>query len=110
MSSEEQARDRRLLTEAARLRGRSWRIVPHPGPVTEQATAAGGKSGALRAGIFGLNDGLVSNLSLIFGVAGAASATTSSSSPASPGCWRARSRWAPASTSRCASSARSSSA
>jgi VIT1/CCC1 family predicted Fe2+/Mn2+ transporter len=45
--------------------------VPHPGPVTEQNTAAGGKSGALRAGIFGLNDGLVSNLSLIFGVAGA---------------------------------------
>ena len=71
MTSEEQARDRRLLTEAERLRGRSWRIVPHPGPVTEQNTAAGGKSGALRAGIFGLNDGLVSNLSLIFGVAGA---------------------------------------
>ena len=71
MSSDEQARDRRLLTEAERLRGRSWRIVPHPGPVTEQGTAAGGKSGALRAGIFGLNDGLVSNLSLIFGVAGA---------------------------------------
>jgi VIT1/CCC1 family predicted Fe2+/Mn2+ transporter len=71
MSSEEQARDRRLLTEAERLRGRSWRIVPHPGPVSEQGNAAGGKSGALRAGIFGLNDGLVSNLSLIFGVAGA---------------------------------------
>jgi VIT1/CCC1 family predicted Fe2+/Mn2+ transporter len=31
----------------------------------------GGKSGALRAAIFGVNDGLVSNLSLIFGVAGA---------------------------------------
>jgi vacuolar iron transporter family protein len=30
-----------------------------------------GKSGALRAAIFGLNDGLVSNLSLIMGVAGA---------------------------------------
>jgi VIT1/CCC1 family predicted Fe2+/Mn2+ transporter len=27
------------------------------------------KSGALRAAIFGMNDGLVSNLSLIFGVA-----------------------------------------
>ena len=35
----------------------------------EQRT--GGKSGALRAAIFGVNDGLVSNLSLIFGVAGA---------------------------------------
>ena len=32
---------------------------------------AQGKSGALRAAIFGLNDGLVSNLSLIMGVAGA---------------------------------------
>ena len=32
---------------------------------------ASGKSGALRAAIFGVNDGLVSNLSLIFGVAGA---------------------------------------
>ncbi len=31
----------------------------------------GGKSGALRAAIFGANDGLVSNLSLIMGVAGA---------------------------------------
>ncbi len=45
-------------------------MVPHPGPVGgEQRT--GGKSGALRAAIFGVNDGLVSNLSLIFGVAGA---------------------------------------
>jgi VIT1/CCC1 family predicted Fe2+/Mn2+ transporter len=53
-----------------RMRGRRWRIVPHPGPiVAEQRT--GGKTGALRAAIFGLNDGLVSNLSLIFGVAGA---------------------------------------
>lgn len=53
-----------------RVRGRQWRVVPHPGPVTgEQRT--GGKSGALRAAIFGVNDGLVSNVSLIFGVAGA---------------------------------------
>jgi vacuolar iron transporter family protein len=52
------------------MRGRQWRLVPHPGPVVgEQPT--GGKSGALRAAIFGVNDGLVSNLSLIFGVAGA---------------------------------------
>jgi VIT1/CCC1 family predicted Fe2+/Mn2+ transporter len=71
MSSEERARDRRLRTAADHLRGRRWRIVPHPGPVTEQSPATGGRSGALRAGIFGLNDGLVSNLSLIFGVAGA---------------------------------------
>jgi VIT1/CCC1 family predicted Fe2+/Mn2+ transporter len=53
----------------SRLRGRTWRVVPHPGPISEQR--AGGRSGALRAAIFGVNDGLVSNLSLIFGVAGA---------------------------------------
>jgi VIT1/CCC1 family predicted Fe2+/Mn2+ transporter len=32
----------------------------------------GGQSGALRAAIFGINDGLVSNFSLVMGVAGAA--------------------------------------
>ncbi len=53
------------------MRGRQWRIVPHPGPIGASEPRAGGKSGALRAAIFGLNDGLVSNLSLIFGVAGA---------------------------------------
>ena len=48
-------------------------LVPHPGP-THQADLVrrpGGKSGALRAAIFGVNDGLVSNLSLLMGVAGA---------------------------------------
>jgi VIT1/CCC1 family predicted Fe2+/Mn2+ transporter len=59
-----------LLSQmVSRLRGRTWRVVPHPGPIAEQR--AGGRSGALRAAIFGVNDGLVSNLSLIFGVAGA---------------------------------------
>src|SRR6266498_3664617 len=59
-----------LASIVRRMRGRQWRIVPHPGPIaTEQR--AGGKSGALRAAIFGANDGLVSNLSLIMGVAGA---------------------------------------
>lgn len=38
--------------------------------VTREQDPGAGKSGALRAAIFGLNDGLVSNLSLIFGVAG----------------------------------------
>jgi vacuolar iron transporter family protein len=43
--------------------------IPHPGPIKEQEKIHG-KSGALRAAIFGLNDGLVSNFALIFGVAG----------------------------------------
>ena len=54
-----------------RLRGSTGsRIMPHPGPVGVEQDAASSKSGALRAAIFGMNDGLVSNLSLIFGVAG----------------------------------------
>ncbi|MEO8293760.1 MAG: VIT1/CCC1 transporter family protein [Actinomycetota bacterium] len=71
MSGNRQASDERLGAAADHLRGRRWRIVPHPGPVAERAGPTGGRSGALRAAIFGLNDGLVSNLSLIFGVAGA---------------------------------------
>jgi vacuolar iron transporter family protein len=60
-----------LLSHVVRgMRGRQWRILPHPGPIGGEQPAAG-KSGALRAAIFGVNDGLVSNLSLIFGVAGA---------------------------------------
>lgn len=53
-----------------RARGGGRRITPHPGPVDGEQDAATSKSGALRAAIFGMNDGLVSNLSLIFGVAG----------------------------------------
>ena len=49
----------------------SSRITPHAGPVGAEQDASSSKSGALRAAIFGMNDGLVSNLSLIFGVAGA---------------------------------------
>jgi len=60
-----------LSSFARRMRGRQWRIVPHPGPIGGSEPRGGGKSGALRAAIFGVNDGLVSNLSLIFGVAGA---------------------------------------
>lgn len=47
---------------------------PHPGPTPaegEPVPTTGGKSGAIRAAIFGLNDGLVSNLALIMGMAGA---------------------------------------
>ncbi len=50
--------------------GMTSRIVPHAGPVSGEQDASSSKSGALRAAIFGMNDGLVSNLSLIFGVAG----------------------------------------
>ncbi len=60
----------RLGDIVRRMRGRRWRIVPHPGPIHPDRRATG-KSGSLRAAIFGVNDGLVSNVSLIFGVAGA---------------------------------------
>lgn len=53
---------------------RPQRIVPHEGPLPgdgEVESIVGGRSGALRAAIFGVNDGLVSNLALIMGVAGA---------------------------------------
>jgi VIT1/CCC1 family predicted Fe2+/Mn2+ transporter len=53
------------------LRVRQVPIVPHAGPTTGEQRASGGKSGAIRAAIFGANDGLVSNVSLIMGVAGA---------------------------------------
>lgn len=48
------------------------RLRPHPGPTPEgdPGRVIGAKSGAVRAAIFGLNDGIVSNLSLIMGVAG----------------------------------------
>jgi len=41
--------------------------------IAEEAWHRGGRSGTLRAAVFGANDGLVSNLSLIMGVAGASS-------------------------------------
>lgn len=52
------------------------RIFPsHAAGHPEQRGTATGKSGTLRAAIFGVNDGLVSNLLLIMGVAGATDAT-----------------------------------
>jgi VIT1/CCC1 family predicted Fe2+/Mn2+ transporter len=45
-------------------------LLPHRGPTMEQSSIAG-KSGALRAAVFGINDGLLSNTSLIMGFAGA---------------------------------------
>jgi len=61
-----------LLTGVIRrMRRRRWTMEPHPGPTGAEQRMGGGKSGALRAAIFGANDGLVSNVSLIMGVAGA---------------------------------------
>ena len=68
-----------LLATRRRMRQRSEALVPHRGPTDEdhggpgheeQATGAG-KTGTLRAAIFGVNDGLVSNVALIMGFAGA---------------------------------------
>ncbi len=46
-------------------------LVPHRGPVDGEQATTTGKSGTLRAAIFGVNDGLVSNVALIMGFAGA---------------------------------------
>lgn len=59
-----------LLATRRRLRQRD-RLLPHEGPVDGEQNAVGGKSGSLRAAIFGVNDGLVSNVALIMGFAGA---------------------------------------
>jgi len=56
------------------LRSKDEPIRPHEGPVPAEPKkrGVGGKSGTIRAAIFGINDGLVSNLSLIMGFTGAA--------------------------------------
>ena len=58
------------LLEARRRLLRGNDLLPHRGP-TEEASGLAGKSGALRAAVFGINDGLLSNTSLIMGFAGA---------------------------------------
>src|SRR5438128_12265029 len=68
------------MGDEGRLQGMAERVArrygppirPHAGPAEEVHARAGGRSGGLRAAIFGGTDGLVSNLSLIMGVAGAA--------------------------------------
>lgn len=60
-----------ITSTMRRIRTRRAAIVPHPGPVVGEQKAVGGKGGALRAAIFGVNDGLVSNVALILGMAGA---------------------------------------
>jgi VIT1/CCC1 family predicted Fe2+/Mn2+ transporter len=59
-----------LRSTRPKLRGRSS-LMPHEGSMHEEQSAEAGKSGSLRAGIFGVNDGLVSNVALIMGFAGA---------------------------------------
>jgi vacuolar iron transporter family protein len=70
---DERTRERRfqLASIMQRMRRPSAQMLPHVGEVGGEQRVAGGRSGALRAAIFGVNDGLVSNVSLIFGVAGA---------------------------------------
>jgi VIT1/CCC1 family predicted Fe2+/Mn2+ transporter len=70
---DERTKERRfqLASLVQRMRRPSARMLPHVGDVTHEQRPVGGRSGALRAAIFGVNDGLVSNVSLIFGVAGA---------------------------------------
>jgi vacuolar iron transporter family protein len=73
LTPEDQETKRRLPElQAARpgLRGRQP-LVPHAGAVDGEQPSQTGKSGQLRAAIFGINDGLVSNVALIMGFAGA---------------------------------------
>jgi vacuolar iron transporter family protein len=75
---DERTKERRfqLAGVMQRMRRPSAQMLPHVGDVGGEQRVAGGRSGALRAAIFGVNDGLVSNLSLIFGVAGAGVSST----------------------------------
>jgi vacuolar iron transporter family protein len=62
------------LQEASRRLSRRTKerdLRPHAGPTEGEGSALSGKSGTLRAAIFGVNDGLVSNVALIMGFAGA---------------------------------------
>ncbi len=46
-------------------------LTSRHGPGIEEQTPGAGKSGALRAAVFGINDGLLTNAALIMGFAGA---------------------------------------
>ena len=59
------------LLDARRRLLRGNDLLPHTGHASPEQTAAAGKSGALRAAVFGMNDGLLTNTSLIMGFAGA---------------------------------------
>ena len=82
----------------------AWSI--RRGRPKREAWHRSGQSGTLRATIFGVSDGLVSNLSLVMGVAGASeSIRASSCSPGSRASSPGPSAWRRANTSRCSRSA-----
>ncbi len=73
-----EARSLRMVLAAMKLRGLSIYSTPptsgHPMPTSLEQVGARHRSavgGSLRAAVFGVNDGLVSNVSLVLGVAGA---------------------------------------
>ena len=72
-------RSLRAVLAAMKLRGLSVYSAPaHAMPTTLAEVGARHRSalgGSLRAGVFGVNDGLVSNVSLVLGVAGAGAAS-----------------------------------
>ena len=59
------------LLDARRRMTKGNDLLPHKGPTGGEQGTAAGKSGALRAAVFGVNDGLLTNTSLIMGFAGA---------------------------------------
>jgi VIT1/CCC1 family predicted Fe2+/Mn2+ transporter/rubrerythrin len=63
-------------TAASTDASRRTREGSRPGKDRDEAWHRASRSGTLRAAIFGINDGLVSNLSLVMGVAGAVVDTT----------------------------------
>jgi VIT1/CCC1 family predicted Fe2+/Mn2+ transporter len=78
-----EARSLRPVLAAMKLRGLSIYSAPpvagHPMPTSLDEVGARHRSaigGSLRAGVFGVNDGLVSNVSLVLGVAGAGASST----------------------------------
>jgi vacuolar iron transporter family protein len=78
-----EARSLRMVLAAMKLRGLSiYGTPPAPGhamPTSLEQVGARHRSavgGSLRAGVFGVNDGLISNVSLVLGVAGAGVGST----------------------------------
>jgi VIT1/CCC1 family predicted Fe2+/Mn2+ transporter len=79
LTSEDARTKRELprLLDARRRLQKGNDLLPHRGPVKPRGgggaepSGSAGKSGALRAAIFGINDGLLTNTSLIMGFAGA---------------------------------------